>query len=203
MRYATIHFSAREKRDIAKAWILTSLAFAIFFLRTGFINPRGLTGEGFLLVFGIAALTAGVGFVVHELCHKLTAHRFGIYGEFYSNGMMLIISIVLAFMGMLFAAPGGVYMQGHITRKQNGIISAAGPVSNMVLVFLFAPLLYAPGTLLPVIGKFGVLINAILGAFNLIPFLGLDGSKVLAWSKPVYFTLVTIAAFLVVGAYLI
>ncbi len=205
MRHANspLSFSPVERAELAKAWLMTSLAFAIFFLRTGFVDAEGLSFAGFALVFGIAALTAGLGFVLHELCHKVAAHRFRVQAEFRSNGMMLVVSVFLALVGFLFAAPGAVYMSGSVTRRENGIISAAGPASNMILALLFLPLalLSDRSSIAGTIGAFGTLINAILGAFNLIPFLGLDGAKILAWSKGVYFSLLVAAGAIVAAAY--
>lgn len=198
----TFRFSGREVAEIAKAWLLTSLAFAIFFLQTDWFALEGITLVHFAVVFIISAVTAGLGFVLHELCHKAAAHHFKVYGEFRSNGTMLVISILFAFMGFLFAAPGAVVLFDRASPRENGLIAAAGPVSNMVLALGFLPLaLLFPGSLLGAIGAIGLLVNAILGAFNLIPFLGLDGEKIFAWSKPVYFSLVIAAAAMVVIAY--
>ncbi|MDD9952734.1 MAG: metalloprotease [Candidatus Woesearchaeota archaeon] len=199
MRHANqpIRFSALEKKDLFKAWILTSIAFTVFFLQ-GQLSKVSTTG--FLVIFVLAGATAGVGFIVHELCHKFAAHHFHVHGEFRANTMMLYMSIVFALMGFIIAAPGAVYMTGHITKRQNGIISAAGPASNIVLAALFLPLFLMEG-LPKTIGYFGLLINAILAGFNMIPFGNFDGSKVLPWSKPVYFTMVFLAGILIVLAY--
>lgn len=198
----TFQFSPHEKGELVKAWVLTSLAFAIFFLRTGFLPLKNITFVGFALVFCIAAVTAGLGFVLHEMCHKYAAHHFGVHGEFHSNGFMLIASIFLAFMGFLFAAPGAVMIFGNITKRENGIISLAGPLCNVVLALLFLPLTFLGG-FLETVGSIGLLVNAILGAFNMIPFLGLDGEKIFVWNKLVYFSLVIVAGMLVVLSYML
>ncbi len=83
-----------------------------------------------------------------------------------------------------------------LSREQNGIISAAGPVINLVLCALFAALFFIAGgaSLLAEIGLAGVRINAMIAAFNLIPVSILDGTKVWAWNKPAFLILI-IAAF--------
>lgn len=196
-----MRFSRIELGDLLKAWIATSLAFTLFFLRGGMLGSA--TFFGFLLVFAIASVTGGIGFVAHELMHKAAAHRFRVHGEFRSNDPMLVISIVVALLGFLFAAPGAVHLFGHVTRRESGIISAAGPAANMVLALGFLPLalLAAPGSILGAVGQFGMLINAILGAFNLIPVWEFDGAKVIAWSKPAYFAMIAVAVVLVVVSY--
>ena len=65
-------------------------------------------------------------------------------------------------------------------------VSAAGPLSNLILAVLFAYLLrFAggnPGLLL--LAKFGVVINIFLALFNLVPIPPLDGSHLLASILP-------------------
>lgn len=200
MRYASMRFSPREKIDLLKAWLATSLAFGIFFLQGRMSEATFLS---FGLVVGLAAFTAGIGFIGHELMHKYAAHHFGVQGEFRSNDTMLLISILIAFLGVIFAAPGAVYMFGNITKRENGIISVAGPAANIVLAVLFGLLLFSSIPLLQLIGTTGFLINALLGVFNLIPFGDFDGVKVLAWHKGVYFSLLALGAVLVVLAFMV
>jgi Zn-dependent protease len=40
---------------------------------------------------------------------------------------------------------------------------------------------------------FGLLINALLGAFNMIPLMPFDGAKIIAWNKMVYGVTLVIA----------
>ena len=201
MRHANakIRFSMREKRDLLKAWIAISATFTVFFLTGGYIDS--VTTNGLLWLFGVSAATAGIGFLVHELCHKFAAHRFRVQSEFRSHDSMLFFSFILAFLGVLIAAPGAVYMAERVNKRESGIISAAGPVSNMVLALLFFPLATWSFGLLAVVGKFGLFINAFLGAFNMIPFLGFDGAKIIKWSKPIYFSTLGIGIALVLLAY--
>ena len=199
MRYARVRFSDIERIDLIKAWAATSVAFGVYFMAaSGYANA---SFAAFLVFVSLAAVTAGVGFVGHELMHKFTAHHFGVEAEFRSHDTMLVVSILIAFFGFIFAAPGAVQIYGHITRRENGIISAAGPASNMVLAALFLPLIFVQNPIVQSIGTMGLLVNAILGAFNLIPVWNLDGAKILGWSKPVYFSMLVIAAILVVLAY--
>jgi Zn-dependent protease len=195
-------FSGEERADLAKALLLTSLAFAIFFLRTGFVGDS-VSFTWFALIFLISAATAGTGFIVHELCHKVAAHRFRVHGEFRANTQMLLLTVVLALFGVIFAAPGAVHLFGNVTRKESGIISAAGPVSNMALALLFAPFALLGSGIVATACSIGAYINALLGAFNLIPFLGLDGEKILAWHAGIYAFLAVVAGLLAVGAHVL
>lgn len=84
-------------------------------------------------------------------------------------------------------------------RKGILYVSLAGPMANFAVMFFFAALLkivilfsHAPGSasgqfvLTPManIAVAGVLINAVLGTFNLLPIPPLDGSKILACLLP-------------------
>lgn len=173
-----MRFSNEEFVDLAKAWGAISLAFAII-----------LSGEiGIVIAFVVAAITVGLGFLLHELAHKFVAQYYNCWAEFRADDRMLVFAVASAFLGFIFAAPGAVMIRGRISRRQNGLISAAGPVTNIVLAWLFflVPLPFA---------EYGAMINAFLALFNMIPFMGLDGQKVLAWNTR-YFIALVAAGFL-------
>ena len=170
-----------EKRDLLKAWAAISFAFAIAFgggLQSLFADLR------FFLSFAVAGLTVGIGFIAHELSHKVTALKYGCKAEFRSFDNMLMLAIVFSFFGFILAAPGGVFIKGHVTKEQNGKISAAGILANIVVALLFIILAYSfPFTAVKIVSAYGVLINSWLAIFNLLPFLNFDGTKVMAWNK--------------------
>lgn len=180
-----MNFRPAEIRDLAVAWVALALAFTFFILQTnpgvGLLPPSNATVEVIPGVFLLAFLTAGVGFLLHELAHKVVAVRFGQVAAFRADYTMLGLAIFAGLAGFLFAAPGAVYHSGRITERQNGLIALAGPVTNVALAFLFFPLL-AVGGYLGDVGQMGFSINAALAAFNMIPFGPLDGRKVKDWS---------------------
>ena len=184
-------FSNRELGDLAKGWALTSLAFAILL--------NGGLGSDLLEALIISSITVGVGFVFHEMAHKYFANRYGCKAEFRSFDVMLMISVVMAFLGFIIAAPGAVFIQGRINMARNGRISAAGPLVNILfsLGFLGILILFDLNGLLEKIAFYGFSINGWLALFNLLPFWNLDGTKVFAWDKNIYLSMISAAGLLV------
>ena len=190
-----MRFARRELFDLAIAWLALGVAFALFFgsffhvsLRTALLvgDVGALVSPAVVRVFALSMLTAGIGFLLHELAHKAVAQRFGQIAHFRADYGMLFFAVVSALAGFLFAAPGAVYHQGRITERQNGLIALAGPVTNLALAVAFAPLALFAGGFLGAIGAFGVGINLLLAGFNMLPFGPLDGRKVLSWSVAVF-----------------
>ncbi|MBN1793270.1 metalloprotease [Candidatus Woesearchaeota archaeon] len=172
-----------EAKELLKAWAVTALAFGILIW----------TRENTLLFSVVmAAFTVGLGFILHELAHKGVANAFGKRSEFRANNRMLILMILMSFLGFIFAAPGAVWTHGMVSKRQNGMIAAAGPLANILLAALFIPLVF----IMPKIAYYGVMINALLGLFNLIPIPGFDGVSVVEWSKTAYISLAALAVFM-------
>jgi len=193
--------SRREEFDLFIAWIAISLAFAIIFLR-----EIGRADPVIALTFlALSLFTVGIGFILHEMAHKFTAMKYGFWAEFRKDNIMLVVAVALAaLVGVVFAAPGATVIYDTtgrgISREQNGKISAAGPIVNLLLCIPFAGLLiYSSGgqslngTIIPV-GMIGLQVNAMIAAFNMLPVSVLDGKKVWAWNKGIFLVLI-IAAF--------
>ncbi|HMB45529.1 MAG TPA: site-2 protease family protein [Candidatus Methanoperedens sp.] len=185
----SIRTSNTEIVHIIISWLAISYAFAILLLWSrSDIKPSG--EELFNGIFNplvISLFTVGISFIVHEMSHKIIAQRFGSWAEFRMSPIMLFLMLILVYeFGILFAAPGAVMIYGgNVGRRENGRISLAGPLSNLLLGMAFFLLLSEQGILYE-IGKYGVIINITLALFNMIPFGIFDGRKVWDWNKPVY-----------------
>ena len=195
MRFRT---SETEIKHLLFAWLAISLAFTILFERT-LTRPHSLT---FLAL--ASALTVGLGFVLHELAHKIVAQRYGSWSEFRAEPLMLLFAILMAFAGFVFAAPGAVVIfNPYLTREQSGKIAVAGPLTNVALSFAFLTLSLLTSFSTPAhsfvaegasfvadfasqIGEIGSKINGWLALFNMIPFGFFDGRKVFVWSKQAF-----------------
>jgi len=191
-RIGKLTTSKKELNDMLKAWIAISAAFAIAI--TGSFNS-----PGFYLKFISAAFTVGLGFLLHEIGHKIMAQKYGCFAEFRSFDNMLVLALLMSFFGFIFAAPGAVMIAGKVTRRKNGMISAAGPAVNLVLSLIFLGIFFMPAPDFVKLGAYyGFIVNAWLALFNMIPFWLFDGRKIWEWSRPVYFSITAIAVIFMV-----
>jgi Zn-dependent protease len=161
-------FSIRELKEMGISAFVLGFVFAWYF-------DKGIPSLG--SIFN-ALVAVGAAFILHETAHKLAAQKYGCWAEYkmWETGLIIaFFSVIL--LDIVFAAPGAVYITpGYygITKRENGIISISGPLTNILLALIFHFLNF----------KLGVIINAWLAFFNMIPFPPLDGSKVIAWSIP-------------------
>ena len=187
IKIGSISTSETEIRDILKAWLAVSAAFGIV------LSPSVFSWQ-FYSKFILAALTVGIGFLLHEFGHKIVAQKYGCFAEFRSFDNMLLLAIAMSFFGFVFAAPGAVMISGRIDKRKNGMISAAGPAVNIVLALLFLGLVFShPQNVFKEVVLYGLIINSWLALFNMIPFGFFDGSKIFRWNKIVYFVMAIFA----------
>ncbi len=180
-----------ERKDLGIACIALALAFTLARLhQTGW----GSVGE-LAQIFVISAIAVGAAFILHEMAHKFMAMKFGYYAAFRKDNGMLLMGVALAaLVGIVFAAPGAtvIYSQPgrEMSKKENGIISVAGPVVNLCLgVAFFAILIAGYGLhldLVQILGVMGLSVNGMIAFFNLLPISVLDGKKVLAWNPVIF-----------------
>ena len=172
--------SARELKDITKAWLAISVAFSI-------LLTKELFSLEFAINFLISGLTVGLGFLLHEMGHKIMAQKYGCFAEFRSFYIMLVFAVVMSFFGFIFAAPGAVMISGRVSLERNGRISAMGPSINFIFAILFLSFGIVSGVgVIKLISYYGFIINTWLGLFNLIPFWMFDGKKIYQWSKGIW-----------------
>lgn len=183
-----VRFKKKELIDLLKAWLILSFAFGI--ILSASLMPGLGSVNGFFISLLISLVTLGLGFIVHELAHKLVAQKFYCSSEFKANNTMLILAVLMSFAEFIIAAPGAVWIKGSVNKKQSGIISFAGPFSNLLLAIAFIPgMLFTQGILLYYLFYQGLFINSWLGLFNMIPLDPFDGKKVFEWNKFAYFAL--------------
>jgi len=194
-----MRFSRVEMLHILISVAVLTVAFAISIIG-GIGNLADIDMTAFAYILGASLLAVASGFLLHELSHKSVAQRYGCEAEFRMNPMGLVIGLFTAFFGFLFALPGAVMIAGRITNRENGIISASGPVVNLIIgaICLAAVASMERETLLWLIIGIVAFINIWLAFFNLLPLSPLDGSKVVYWNMPVYISLMAVAVAMLV-----
>lgn len=191
----------------AQEWtnILTSI-LAISLSLTFANGGMELDPSYFAFLMAVFGITIGSGFLLHELAHKYVAIKFGCKARFeaWTAGLvlMLALAIVPQLMGWgrwpLFLAPGAVMIFSYrqISIRESGLISVAGPLTNLILGAMFFWLSFLLGeSFFGVIFAFGAYANMMLAAFNLLPIYPLDGIKVLTWNWQVWLMMFLIAFF--------
>jgi len=180
-------FSQIEIRDIVISLLVLCLVFSY---------PEFLVDPVFFL---LSLLVVGLAFMGHELSHKFAAIRHGFWSEYrmWPQGLMMALLFTLATNGaIIFAAPGAVYFGGgwsyrRPSRKVLTEISMAGITFNIVLLWISVVASVLSGIY---IFSYMAFINGWLAIFNLLPFGGLDGGKLLRLDKTVWGTLFSLAA---------
>ena len=189
-------FTRNELRDLLIAFIVLSICFAI--------SNVGLNLFSILSIMPIVMIGVGAGFLLHEIGHKFVSMKYGYWAGFKLWPLGLVIALVTAFLGFVFAAPGAVNTYAdHMNDEINGRIAIAGPMTNMglALVFIIIAALIYPFSihsqivhLIYLICTVGYSVNSYLAAFNLLPFATLDGIKVMKWNVLIWFVVFAIAA---------
>ncbi|PWL07541.1 site-2 protease family protein [Methanosphaera cuniculi] len=202
-----VHFSRIEIKDLSITIIIITLIFAYLFSDNG---SMGL----FLILIPLSFIAVGLSFLLHELGHKFAAQKYGFYAEFRKWNLGLLLGVITSFFGFVFLAPGAVYISsltGQISYEEDGIISLAGPVINLVLAIIFlalgliiAPYIHTFGMFyISLICAIGFNVNAFLAFFNLLPIPMFDGSKIFKWNKAIWLITIIFSALLVYASQVI
>ncbi len=181
-----LNISGRELRDILISMLVIAGVFALSFSNHNIALM--------LTILPMTLVAVGFGFVLHELAHKFVALHFGYFAEYQMWISGLALAIFTSFFGFVFAAPGAVYIYGEgISLKENGLISIAGPLTNiaLALIFFMGIFIFTPNSYFALLSGIGFSVNSFLAFFNLIPIGNLDGAKIMSWNQ--LFWIITIA----------
>jgi Zn-dependent protease len=175
----------------------------------------GITLSSIVTTIPIVALAVTLSFVLHELMHKFVAQHYGAIAGFRTSYNGLAITLVTGLFGFLLGIPGATMIYtSSFTKRQNGIVSLAGPLTNFVVFVAFVGLglslfgitfLTNPPTNSYIYNAISLtlFISILLAFFNMLPIFPLDGSKVFAWNKPVYISTMAVIFILVIAFHLL
>jgi len=131
-------FSDYEKEQLRESIGFLTLAFALA-LSNGLLV---VMDDPSILITTLPLAFAAVmtGFLLHELAHKWMAQQYGCWAEYRGNKNGLYFALAMSAFGFLLAAPGAVMVSGRITDRQNGIIAAVGPLTNIAIAIVALPI---------------------------------------------------------------
>lgn len=187
-----IYFSPKELEHLAIAVLLVigiGLSYAFYL--------GALELEDWPVVFAALSVIIVASFFTHEIAHKVTAQRRGLWAEFRLTVWGAILTAISILFPFKIISPGAVMIAGSARMDDIGKISVAGPITNIVLSSVLLGPVFVPNpySLVFVIGAF---FNAYVAVFNLIPFGILDGHKIFSWDKKVWALAFAVSAVLTV-----
>ena len=163
----------------------------------------------FFTLFIAVGLALLLGVTFHEFSHSMVAHRLGDNTSSRLGRMSLNPKVHLDPMGtmmvLLVGFGWGKPVPVNPSRLRGGrygeaAVSAAGPISNLILACLFSfpfrmgwidvpltmypPSIFEPTFFISYLLYVGLTLNLVLAIFNLLPFAPLDGSALLAGIAP-------------------
>jgi len=194
-----VYFSHKEIKHL--------LIGALLVMGVGFSFGLGaLWDTATVIVFSALASLLTVSFFIHEIAHKVTAQKQGLWAEFRLTTWGALITILTLFLPFKLISPGAVMISGPARMEDIGKISIAGPITNIILstvflfVFLFTTFIQSTYSWIFAVGTF---LNAYIAVFNLIPFGILDGLKIYHWNRNVWAAAFASSAALAVVGYVI
>jgi Zn-dependent protease len=191
-----VYFSPKELKHLAIAVLLViGVGFSYAFL----------TVSNWLLVASASAAILTTSFFVHEIAHKVTAQRRGLWAEFRLTLWGSILTAVFMVLPVAFKiiSPGAVMISGPASMDEIGKISIAGPITNIVLSSVLLAAAFVFPNPISWVFVVGALINGYIAVFNLLPFGILDGFKIFNWNKTIWALAFAASAVLTAVSYIL
>jgi Zn-dependent protease len=204
-------FSEQEKKELMIASILVLLVgisalgfpYGIIVALTNLMN---YISQGFGLYIILSPVIFLISFMVHEMAHKFTAQHYGMWAEFRMTTAGYYMSAIAIVFSIPIFGTGVVMSSGAASTDEDAKVNLAGPLSNLVLgsimsLAILGIALSTPSTimflLVMIVLRPAVILNGMLGLFNMIPIQPFDGGTVFRWNKAIY-GIVTIGLIFVV-----
>jgi len=178
--------SLKEVFDLSLSWIVLTMAFSVRHIFAWEYQ--------FVALYAAAVL---LGFVFHELAHRLTANRYGFWARYraWYPGLLITLLVSVVSRGrIVFAAPGAVLVEAPwVESRELAYISLSGPASNIIASAAFIGIsTLTSWSALRLIAD----VNAWLAFFNLLPIPPLDGYKAFRGSPTLWAVLFALSAVL-------
>lgn len=174
-------------------------------IATGLVAAVGLSLTGYRIRWDFLAVFVSA-FIVHEFGHKFLAQMYHSWAEFRLTLFSAAITAfsALPFLTFKFIAPGAVFI-GPMSQGRAGRVALIGPLTNLamgagfIVAYVAATAIQVGGVSMQIL-SIGAWFNGWIALFNMIPFMGLDGSKIFSWNKVVWVLTMAAAVGLFIGA---
>lgn len=190
--------SRLELFHLSLSIIVLTIGFSFALTKSSFLMMFLFQQQFDMIRFGYGVLFSFLGvlfaFVIHELSHKFMAQKHGLWSEYRMYPKGLLVSLLLSITsGFVLAAPGAVMFRGEPRPFEQARIAIAGPGANITLaaiLYVIYQLFFSTNiSLFSNAIAFIIVINAILGFFNILPFGPLDGVLIFEYNKPLWILL--------------
>jgi len=194
-----VYFSPKELKHLAGAGVLVAgvgLSSALY--------SNSLELGNLALGLPIFAIILTISFFMHELAHKFTAQRRGLWAEFRLTlwgAIMTLVSVISPLFKII--APGAVMISGSTGLRDMGEVSLAGPITNISLSAVFLGLVILAPVDIAWVFFMSALLNGFMAVFNLIPFGIFDGFRIFSWDKKIWALAFVISLVLTIAAYVL
>lgn len=181
-----------EISELGVAVLIASFVVLYITGQLDFVIQNGRLSDDFFLFFFVF----GISFTCHELMHKFTAQTFGAKAFFQLDKRGMMFTLFSLIIGIPIISPGAVFWFGENSASIGirGRVSAAGPITNLILVGIFTILqafsFSIDSSILYQTCSVAIWLNLWLGIFNLLPIGPLDGAKVYYWNVKIWLSLI-------------
>jgi Zn-dependent protease len=172
-------FSTTELKHLALGALLVTGVGLSFIPQLASLSQELTAPE--ILASLVIAFT--LSFFLHEIAHKISAQRFGLWAEFRLTLQGALITLLSMLLPFKIISPGAVMIAGPMTKESVGKTGLAGPLTNIIISAVCTIIAVTTQSVF-----FWIIawINAFIAFFNLIPFGVMDGLKVFWWNRRVW-----------------
>jgi Zn-dependent protease len=200
MTKGKVYFSPKEVKHLAVAAVLVmgiGLSLALY--------PEifGTADSGSLAAVSVYAVVLTLSFFTHEIAHKVTAQKHGLWAEFRLTMWGAVLTLVSVLSPVFkIISPGAMMIGNSPDVKEMGKISLAGPAVNIFLSAVLFGGALVPSQFSEVL-LLAAFLNGFMAVFNLIPVGILDGFKIFSWNKKIWAVVFAMSAALAAANYLV